>query len=169
MTVKYLLPCSCGEKITIESTQAGQTLRCTCGKDVVVPSMQGVRRLEQLTETADEPEPTSYGGVALGIAFLGLLISLVGGGIAGWTHMRKPTLIDMDYMSPWDTWLIWKSLQEGVRLPQYAESPYQLAMKEYSQHLTVGIVIAVIGILMLACSAIIAFFSRRSQSRHVPK
>ena len=166
MTTKYLLPCSCGDKIAVESTQAGQILRCSCGKPLEVPTLQGIRRLERSVDESDQLEaPSSYGGVAIGVALVGLVIALGGAGFTGWLHQRQPVLIDIDYMSPWDTWLMWHSLRDGVRMPEYANSPYQEAKKIHNQYMTVGIVITVIGILTLACSVMIFLLNRRSQQQ----
>ncbi len=131
--------------------------------------MQGIRRLEQSADIADESAaPSPIGGVAVGIALLGLIILLVGGGIAGWNYSRRPVMIDVDYMSPWDTWLMWQSLREGVRMQEYADSPYQQARKEYTQYMTVGFVIIGVGIFTLVCALAVAIVSGRSGHRKIP-
>jgi len=168
--VKYLLPCSCGEKVAVESTQAGQNILCSCGKTMEVPTMQGLRQLEQAIDTTDEPKTTSpFGGVVVGLALFGLVILGAGGALTCWMYTRRPVLPDIDYASPWDTWAMWHSLRDGVRLPEYSDSPYLQAKKVYDQYMTVGIVIMVVGIVTIVCSAIVAFFSRPSQRRQVPQ
>lgn len=163
---KYLLPCSCGEKIAIETSQAGQTVRCSCGKTVEAPTMQGIRRLEpSLDESAEAARPSSYGGTAVGTALIGLMIFLAGAGYTAWKHTQRPYLVDVDYMSPWDTWLMWQSLRDGVRLPEYSESPYLKALKEHREYMTVGIVVTVLGGILLACGGLTALLNRRSQGR----
>lgn len=161
---KYLLPCSCGEKITIEISQAGQTVPCSCGNTLDVPTMQGIRQLEPFLESQSEAEASSsYGGV-IGVALIGLMIFAAGALYTGWESMRRPILIDMDYLSPWDTWLIWEQdLHEGVRIPEFAESPYLKAMKEHRRYMAVGIAFTVLGGLILACAIVAGFFNRRSQ------
>jgi len=167
--VKYLLPCSCGEKVTVESTQAGQDILCSCGKTMEVPTMQGLRQLEQHVDTADEPKTTSsFGGVIVGIALLGLVIVGAGGVYTYWKYSTRPVFPSMDYMSPWDTWLMWHGLRDSVRLPEYSNSPYLEAKKIYDQSMTVGIVIMGLGLVTIACSAIVAFFNRPSQRRQMP-
>ena len=168
MTTKYLLPCTCGEKTAVESTQAGQILRCSCGNTLEVPTLQGIRRLEQCVDGTDQSGTSSSNrGAVIGAALVGLIIALGGAGFTGWTYTRQPVLIDIDYMTPWDTWLMWHSLREGVRMPEYANSPFLMAKKEYHQYMTVGIVITVIGILTMVCSAMIAFLNRRSRRRQM--
>lgn len=170
MTVKYLLPCSCGEKIAIESTQAGQTVRCSCGKTLEAPTMQGIRQLEQSAEIVDESAAaSSIGGAAVGVALLGLIILLAGGSVTLWAYYtQRPVMPDVDLMSPWDTWPMWQNLREGVRIPEYAESPYHRFKKVYDQYMTVGYVIIGVGIVTLVCALAIAIASGRSKHRKIP-
>jgi len=47
MKIEYLLPCSCGEKLVVDRSQAGLSKRCTCGRDVTVPTLRGLEQLER--------------------------------------------------------------------------------------------------------------------------
>ncbi|MBX7165807.1 MAG: hypothetical protein K1X74_05610 [Pirellulales bacterium] len=47
MTIKYLLPCACGERLAVDSTQAGLELKCRCGAALVVPTLRGLSQLER--------------------------------------------------------------------------------------------------------------------------
>lgn len=166
MTIKYLLPCSCGKKIPVETTQAGQDIQCSCGQQVSVPTMQGIRCLEQYLDSSDESKAgPSYGGAALGIALLGLLILGGGGALMYRTYNQRPVLVDVDYMSPWETWLMWQNLREGVRLPEYSESPYLEAERTYKQYMTIAAVIVGVGIVMLAWAVGTAILGRSGQRR----
>lgn len=132
--------------------------------------MQGIRRLEQSADVSDEPgESASYGGAAIGIALLGLTILVAGGGLTWWAYAQQPVLIDVDYMSPWDTWLMWQNLREGVRLPDYASSPFLEAKKVTDQYMTAGFVIIVVGLVTLVCGLTTAVVSGRSQRRKITK
>ncbi len=51
----YLLPCSCGRDIPIESRQAGETVHCDCGRSCAVPTMREV----QCLRTAPAPASTA--------------------------------------------------------------------------------------------------------------
>src|SRR5678815_2344165 len=44
----YLLPCACGQQISVSAAQAGESLRCSCGAMVEVPTMRGLRELERV-------------------------------------------------------------------------------------------------------------------------
>jgi hypothetical protein len=162
--VKYLLPCSCGKKVAIESSQAGQDILCSCGKTMEAPTMQGIRRLEQQVEKEHEPKATSsFGGAAIGIALAGLVILGAGGALTYRVYTTRPVLPSVDYATPWDTWHMWHNLREGVQLPEYMDSPYLQQKKVYNQYMTVGVVIMALGIITIACAAIAAYFNRRSR------
>ncbi len=44
----YLLPCTCGKKIGVTKSQAGQTVRCTCGTELEVPTLRNLSELERV-------------------------------------------------------------------------------------------------------------------------
>ena len=48
--MKYLLPCSCGESIPLDLTQAGQTVTCHCGKSQQAPSLLKIKKLQPLNK-----------------------------------------------------------------------------------------------------------------------
>ena len=50
---RYLLPCSCGQSIVIDTIQAGQEVRCSCGQSQLVPTLREIRQLPEA-----EPEVT---------------------------------------------------------------------------------------------------------------
>lgn len=55
MSQKYLLPCSCGKSVPVETSQAGSDVVCQCGETLKVPSMLKIKKLRPLEEAlADE-------------------------------------------------------------------------------------------------------------------
>ncbi|MGL6195868.1 MAG: hypothetical protein ACRC2T_13715 [Thermoguttaceae bacterium] len=50
MAQKYLLPCTCGESVPIETTQAGQTVTCSCGLQLQVPTLLKIKKLPEYKE-----------------------------------------------------------------------------------------------------------------------
>jgi hypothetical protein len=46
MSVQYLLPCSCGQKVRVEAAQAGGQATCGCGKSLTVPTLRALKQLE---------------------------------------------------------------------------------------------------------------------------
>lgn len=47
---KYLLPCSCGQKVPVGVHQAGLTVDCACGQQIEVPTRRGITQLEPLID-----------------------------------------------------------------------------------------------------------------------
>ena len=45
-SMRYLLPCSCGQSVGVEFRQAGGQVRCACGRVLEVPSLRTIRQLE---------------------------------------------------------------------------------------------------------------------------
>ena len=74
MSAKYLLPCSCGNKLTVDTTQAGLKLDCPCGKQVEVPTWRELRSLEK----ADTPAPVQADGWSTkhGLVFLAMVLAV---------------------------------------------------------------------------------------------
>src|SRR4051812_34483923 len=85
---QYLLPCACGQQISVSAAQAGESLRCSCGAIVEVPTMRGLRDLERLEPK--EPVPGDRWGDRQRLA-LGLLVAaLVLWGAAGYLFAKIP-------------------------------------------------------------------------------
>ncbi len=166
MSTKYLLPCSCGEKTAVETSQAGQDIPCRCGKTLRVPTMQGIRRLEPQVDPVGESRGKPAGSPALGLALLGLLILAVGAAWMYHTHnTRRPVFYDVDALSPWGTWLMWQDLRGGVQLPEYTESPFVQSERIYRRYMTLGAVVAGLGTVMIVGAAATAMFGRSPGDR----
>ena len=46
----YMLTCSCGLSIPVETNQAGRTLDCPCGQQLQVPSLSGILKLDPMPD-----------------------------------------------------------------------------------------------------------------------
>ena len=89
MSDKFLLPCTCGEKLVVGRAQAGLTIACTCGREWEVPTRRGLEQLEP-AEPAVEPAPKRTWGPAQALMALGILITLVSGGWAAYRYFVPP-------------------------------------------------------------------------------
>ncbi len=47
MSSGFLLPCTCGKKIAVSKSQAGEEIRCECGEKLQVPTLRGFSNLEK--------------------------------------------------------------------------------------------------------------------------
>ena len=86
MTTQYLLPCSCGAKLTVQRSQAGENVTCGCGATVEVPTMRGLRQFEQV-EIADAKAGWTRMQGALYV--LGIFCLMVGTALIIW-QLRRP-------------------------------------------------------------------------------
>jgi hypothetical protein len=93
MATHYLLPCPCGKKTEIDSSQAGLTLRCTCGAELTVPAMRGLANLERLERAPAAPATgpsSSTWGRRQGTMFLGGVILTISALMALYFWMGIP-------------------------------------------------------------------------------
>lgn len=74
---RYLLPCSCGQQLEVDSTQAGLQVQCRCGKSLEVPTLRGLKQLTPAT-SQQAPVVSSTWGPRQGVTFLGIVVFLCG-------------------------------------------------------------------------------------------
>lgn len=98
MPTYYLLPCSCGKKTEVDSSQSGLTLRCECGAELTVPTMRGLATLERVVPAAESAAAAATRdewSLRQGFVFLGLAIALVAlfpAGYIWYTYPTEPTV-----------------------------------------------------------------------------
>ena len=126
--MKYLLPCErCGEKRTVDLSQAGRQLVCRCGATLEVPSLRAIRSLETVVDTAAKPLRRSW-NPARGIGFAAGLVLALGGlaaaGVVGVNWARatippppmvnvEPLLAEVDAFSAAAAWDDWADLRNN--------------------------------------------------------
>lgn len=121
MKPRYLLPCSCGREIPVETGQAGELVRCACGATVEVPTLLRMRALKPAApEAAAAPPPATRWGMRQRLLLLGTLIVLVFGGLALRAYSDRPqaeevfTYASLESLTYVGVWQIWQDLQQGV-------------------------------------------------------
>jgi hypothetical protein len=85
---QYLLPCSCGQKVRVETAQAGGQVACGCGQALAVPTLRGLRALEEAApdKAAIERAAGRQWSPLQGAMFsIGLLVAVVSLGVVGYT------------------------------------------------------------------------------------
>ena len=144
MSTRYLLPCRCGKKIPVETSQAGQVLRCECGQDVEVPTLLKLRSLEAVEEKeAFRPVAKASWGVSQGITIVSAVVMLLA--VAGlvFFYMVRPMppqavfteqMVEQDIqgltLAQADN--IWMGLRNGLGVPQPIGPAYRAALKTYT-------------------------------------
>jgi hypothetical protein len=117
--MNYLLPCpACGQKSTVSSAQAGQSLRCACGQSLEVPAMRDMRQLEPVGESAI---PQSTWNRRKGMVFLGCTLiatAAIGGGYLAWRMPRDvdPVAVraEVDTLDPAGTFVCYQALRRSL-------------------------------------------------------
>lgn len=163
MSVQYLLPCSCGQKVRISLSQAGGQAACACGQSLAIPTLRGIRQLDVALDSASAGAPTwtklhgvfFSGGVliaALGAAIIAyhlLLYARIGGLAVDRTDdVLRSSSEQIDTLTPLQSLEVWshEMLEEGLGEPQ---TPYWVSAKqqvaEYFAIIKMGSVALLIG------------------------
>lgn len=150
MAARYLLTCECGSTTAVSTSQAGDRIRCDCGKELEVPTLRKLNDLPREAPT-DGKGRSSLGagsswGLRQGIFTVGLIVSLLLAGGAGWfmaIEPAPPTPFDLearsasldigiDRLSPLQVWTMWKSDYEPLALFGFkkVESPADAYVKK---------------------------------------
>ncbi len=118
MSQKYLLSCaSCGTAHTIETAQAGETIRCDCGANLDVPTLRGIRGLPLAPDDAP-PESTWQPGY--GLMFLGGLAIVFGLVVQAYLGATAPKVDpdrvrrEAELLTPAASWDVWVMFQGGL-------------------------------------------------------
>ena len=179
MPVKYLLECSCGNKIPVVASQAGQSVTCSCGQVLDVPTLMKLKQLETIEDAPNRgsslsnPDVPSNWGIAQGLITIGLLITIASLIWLVYVITKKPPapkeifkteIIEqrIDDMTLLETLHVWSGLQQNIRQKMPIDRQYLAAMKVYHIRLGVAIVLVVAGV----CLTLMTFiFARLAMSR----
>ncbi len=171
MPQQYLLPCSCGQSVTVETGQAGDAVTCTCGNRLEVPTFRQLTKLPPADGpvAASPTGRTSSGnwGARQGLLLLGgvMLLATLGATLYIWSDSPRSLadhvaderraafdLAQIDNMTPNDAWRFWKvDILEGrfdatVQKEVFADRHgAELHQRKY----WVAVFVAVIGLLVL--------------------
>jgi len=115
---KYLVECSCGNKLPVEIGQAGGRITCTCGNLVDVPPLRKLRHLE--AETTAVERPTSTWSARKGVITACLILAgalTIANAWSRFTQPKVPEFNPVNYqagveqrinkMTPTQSWQWW--------------------------------------------------------------
>jgi hypothetical protein len=174
--MKHLLPCSCGQSIAIDTSQAGQRVTCgACGKSQDAPTFRGIKALPLAEEKASGLEagrrPEAPWSPLQGFLFAaGLLLLLVGVSGAGYCihvvreiNVPQPTAEDFELFDAQVDKLKIDELYEGFLQARKlglgpAEPPlYVVAQRveaAYTRYALISAGVAGLGLLLAAVSLV---------------
>jgi hypothetical protein len=116
---KYLVECTCGNKLPVEIGQAGGRIACTCGKLVDVPPLRKLRHLEAETTAMERPASTWSARKGVITACLILAGTLAIANAWSWFTQPKAPIFDpvayqrdiieqrLKKLTPTQGWLMW--------------------------------------------------------------
>jgi hypothetical protein len=141
VTVKYLLPCSCGRKLPVELRQAGQSVVCQCGASLEVPTMLELATLAKAGEEPAASRPAMRWGRRQRVGLVGLTIVLATIGLAVYLAcdppVRPPIHPELspehiEDLSPVASRKAWRELRREGIAPRYpADAAYEEAVFRY--------------------------------------
>ncbi len=153
--MKFLLPCSCGRKLPIHASQAGEHVLCVCGADLEVPTMREIAALEQDRSEPVVSRPATRWGLRQQILLAGVVLTLAGVVLGAASYYFRPVRADIADYPPWMALHVWMVLERGIDRPPHAmETAFQEQLHTYRQWMGVAAGLAVLGVLTMAGSAV---------------
>ena len=105
MPKRYLLPCSCGESISLDVAQAGQIVACSCGQTQQAPSLLKMKVLSTVEENLPSVAATaSTFNAQFFFWFLGLLVLIPSLLFLSWAISTRPKPMDVLQKQVWFTY-----------------------------------------------------------------
>lgn len=156
MQAKYLLPCSCGRKIPVDRSQAGQGIQCACGAQLEIPTMRALRLLERAApKPSAGPPPRSAWGARQRLLLLGAVITIAALGLTALLYSSRPRRADVEDLSPIRTWVLWQELRQGVKQRRRGEKRFLERVTRHRRWMGVLLVVSGAGMLIMAGSRLV--------------
>lgn len=164
MSRTYALTCSCGQTHLVEARHAGTTVHCPCGEVLQVPSLRELSALEPVDAQRPRPRLMAVWGRHQALLAVGAIVTVSALLGAAYLQNNKPRLLDIERLSPPQTWALWQELRRG---PDRRLSPGQQQFLQRLQdnrfRLRLMFVLAGIGtVVMLAALCVPKQWSRGS-------
>jgi hypothetical protein len=181
--MRYLLPCSCGQSVSVEFSQAGGQVRCACGKVLDVPSMRAIRQLEPAAASPGRPARARRSWSPIqGVLFaVGLLLMAGGLGHAGYLQIGRlglPTqetdwdnlevvMETMDSLTIDQTWEVWNIMRDAPIGP-YSPPDFIMFRRVsaiWLRRIWISLAVAAGGFMLAACALVIGPRAKRPAGR----
>jgi hypothetical protein len=91
---QYFLSCTCGQKVRVETAQAGGQVACACGRSLTVPTLRGLRALEEAPLDAVARQRAAgrrWSPLQGGLFSVGLLVMVISLGVLAfnaWQYLQ---------------------------------------------------------------------------------
>ncbi len=161
MSIRYLVPCTCGRKHPVEATQAGQTLQCPCGQAVSVPTLQQLKGLPR-EEHPEPAAPSPRTSLAQRLMLIGGIVLLAGAGLSAAVYWTRPRWLPYEMLSPVESLVVWRLYTRGPQIQlSPAEREFHTLCQRNSRWLAITLAIAAIGAVVFGAGLVVAGRSGR--------
>jgi hypothetical protein len=115
MTIRYWLDCPCGQRLAVDTTQAGESVRCVCGADLQVPALREMSCLETAVtnKAPNARQGKHFWGKRQSRIFLATFITVGAVGALLLLELMRPRLVDVELLPPVQVWTMWQDLRRG--------------------------------------------------------
>ena len=89
---------------------------------------------------------------------VGAFITVVALGMTAYVHSIRPRMIEVEDMDPFETWMAWQFLRQGVRRPSFEINPqrlYQEGLEVNRRWMAVSLSFAALGLIIMGASALV--------------
>ena len=168
MSTLFLVPCSCGEKLQVEISQAGEVLVCSCGRSLEIPALRSLRQLDSVsgpTRPSDHRRWSPSQGVLFVAGSAIFVVSLAAATfllVAKWegttsgfgaSHSKATVREDLVDLSPDEAWHEWQVLREVRERPHLRL--HHDRDRDHGLYLRVAVVFAVVGIAIAGSALVV--------------
>jgi hypothetical protein len=177
--IQYLVPCTCGRKIPVETRQAGGEVACECGASIAIPRLLELKTLEKVAVQAAEAKPRGAWGIGHGLIASAavLLVGVIALSVLVFIYAADdpyesmtPDQIRENFqkLTPMQTWGMWMNLQQaGINPPKKAMERYFEGLHAQRQMLLTFLgIAAAVDIAILAAGI---FIVRQSRLKRTPR
>jgi hypothetical protein len=159
VSVKYLLPCRCGQQVVVEPREAGETTVCSCGQSLSIPTFLEMSALERAPEET-MPTTGSAWGWTQRIVLLGAMLLLTAIAVGVLAYKTRP-IAPIDVFDPeavqrgikdWPpgyTWWAWENMKQ-MGLIQRSNPKYESAVVLFRVEEATAVVLTLAGIALVA-------------------
>ncbi len=168
MSDKYLLPCSCGQKIPVTKGQSGGQVACACGAMLDVPTLMELTALEPAEADNVSRDTSGRWGIRQRLILIGLIVFLMGLGPGVYVFGQRPAPpnqeIDpdrvqeqFDRLTPLGTWRVWHVFMEtGLqRRTQNLNVAYEEALTTWWLRFGTSIAVAGVGLALVLVGVVV--------------
>jgi len=175
LSLKYFLPCKCGQRLTVEPRQAGEIVVCQCGQSLEVPTLRQLKQLEPLI--VEDGSARSVWGVGQSLILLGMVILLSGVGLA-YLFVREPPQNPFGGKSPeiihemaqnlppresWRMWILLRKIGLNPR-KHWAERHYLEKLAAYQVLWILLVPVFLVGAAFIVAGIVILQYRRKRRA-----